>query len=806
MVMMKKTLAYIGMVVSILVMLTSCKSDILESFGSTEGGTDGVPVTLTFQTSFPDVSLSTRTVDDVKNLTLLVFDENHRYLYRAKATLDNITTAGSEITFLPEHTQPAIDNKIYKFSVTLMTSTKPRIIHFVANYNDFDAVLGEDHTQEGADEGEVMPKLISHNINQYSYWQVFKFDKIEANSFANKAFKLLRNEAKIAVESVDPRFTIMGFAIHNAPDRGTVAPYFSKIKKENDPRGIYSDVLYSFPYDPTETSIPAGLKLKVLGDAKTNKAPISLYEYSNEQATPDKQMTIILYGKRNQDANPSYYKLDIVDDIYADEDKKVFVGIKKIDLVRNNHYTIRVSAAKKEGYSTFDEAVKHPASNDIFSSVELQEFSEVSDGSYTLLVENTNAIMTLPGLFATHINFTGANLSVPTTRDVKVFLNGKECNGPIVGDDYIDYADYNANTGALSVNVKAIPTVADKRYTFTVVGTPPDLHTHIQRTVTLVVRKRYNFNLQLIELTPDKKQGAEVNLKFKIPGTLPSTLFPFDVYIAADQLSPLVKGDLDDHMKVQKIGKRTYYVYTVTTASTQDQDITLHFQRTRSDGTSDVTLISEHFNNADVILPNSQSECSDSKGRLTYSGGSYSVPKVVPSDYRTTVKATGVAGVTAKMVSAGYVEFTGLNTVANGLANLTLTTEINVGNGILTATKTQTVNQWKQQLAAHQTMDLDISKVVVSGTIKYQVSSANADLNPLPSYVNVKVKSDNATVNSKLELKSDGVYTFTISNLNTVKSPVAFSFEADKGTTKYESNSMYISKLFDHPEIVLSVR
>ncbi len=799
---MKKTLSYIGLVVSIVLMLTSCKSDILESSGGDVEGTDGVPVTLTFEAALPGGAVATRTPNDINNLTLLVFNDQHRYLYRAEATLDAVITTPPGIVFEPHGLKhDAINNQVYRFKVTLMTSTKARIIHFVADYDKhrLDNQLGADVELENADEGEVLPRLVSEDIGDYSYWQSYKFDKIDNTIFNGKAFELLRDKARIRVENpATSGFTLKGFSIHNAPDRGTLAPYLSK--KELDPAGprpMYRDVLYTFPLDPVDPTLPPGLTLKKQGVTESNLAPLPVFDYSNSQAEPDKQMSVILYGRGKADHTDVYYKLDMVREIYAvPGDKASFIGVERFNIVRNNNYVVKIASANGKGYATYEEAVKNPASNNLFGSVELQDYSDITDGQYTLIVDNTNAIMTLPGHFYSPITFVGPNLDKPREH-VHVYYKGKECTGKIEGDQYIDFAKYDSNTGVLQVDVTNIPTNSDERYVFNVVGTG-DNGAHIQRTITLILRKRYEFKMHLEDKDPtNRKQGSEVDVVFTIPGTLPSTLYPFDIKIAADQLSPLVNATYNDQMKVLKEGQRTYYVYTVKTPSTVDKEYTLHFQRTRTNGTCDVTAISDNFYNDDEILKNGQSYSDDNRGELTYTGISYTLPKVVPSEYRTKLDVDGPGGVTATIVSAGYVAFNGLGVVSDA-ANLTLTATMKLGNGTVKAKKTMLVSEWKQLLRDKKPMNLDISEVTVEEKANYKRSD-EAPYGQVPAGTTFTVTTTETSLHPTITSTGSGTYRLTVTGLENIKKPVSFTCRATINGIEYESNSAYLSKIIDYP-------
>lgn len=804
---MRKVLYNIGMALSILFMLASCNSETIEFIGGQEA-TDGVPITLTFQTTMPERRVDTRTTSSIQNLTLLVFNEKHRYLYSAKAVLQQIEPMPAGIDVLPEDlAHPSVDNMVYKFTVTLMTSTSPRIIHFIADHNNMHNILDDEQQFEGADEGEVIPSIHSMDMEDYSYWQSFKFNNIDQHIFTNRSFHLLRDKARVRIENETSNFELKGFCLHNAPDRGVIAPYISKIAlNPSDPREMYRDVLYTFPLDPIQPTIPSGIELKVSGDVQTNTAAIPVFEYSNSQADSDEQLSVIIYGKGNSDHDYAYYKLDFVRDIYADPENKLgFIGTERFDIVRNNNYVVKITSADGKGYDTYEEAVRNPASNNLFGSVELQQFSDISDGHYTLIVDNTNAIMTLPGEFRSPISFVGADLENPS-QYVSVYLNGKECIGDISDDPYIDYAKYDKTTGVLQVNVTNIPTNTDEAYTFNVVATAPGSPVNILRTITLKLRKRYDFNLKLEDRSSNNKlQGEPVDVKFTIPGTLPSTLYPFDVYIAADQLSPLIDATTNDNLKILKHGKRNYYVYTVRTPSTTDQEITLHFQRTTNNKSCVVTAVSDNFISSDVILPIAESTPTNNRGLLTYMGVSYTDPKIVPSSYRTQLAVSGVSGVTATMAAAGYVEFSGSNWLtASG--NLTLTATMNLGNSTVQATRTLPVSEWKQILADRGELRLNISEVTIKTQVNYRASNDNP-YQAVPTNAAFSIAANDASypaTNITVNNLEAGYYTIRYASLQDITTPIGFTYNATIGGTPYGSNSIYLSQLIDNPVVNLS--
>lgn len=601
---MKVFIKYISLALLSISALYSCHNDsVVESKGDEPLLADGTPITLSITANLPGQGIATRNVQSIKNLYLVVFDKDHRYLYRAKAVLNQIVTSPPGIEYLPKEANEPVSNELYRFSVTLLSSNSPRIIHFISNY-DWEG-FKKDYELEGSDEGEIIPALYSRNSNQIIYWQSIKFNTIGKNSFHNKAFKLLRNEAKISLNNEDNEFTLSGFCINNAPDRGTVAPFHSKINMSDPSEEAYKDVLYNFPYKPVSPTILPNTALHKVGNEQNNKSSLTVFEYNNTEADADKKMAIIVYGKRKGGKRHGYYKIDIKKEVVDDDGN--YIGSVPFNILRNWHFTITVNKVSTDGYPTYDEAVRNPAGNNIFASVELEDYPQVSDGDFMLSVDQPDIVRVSPGSFATTIRFAGPNLSSPATQHVNVFYNGKILAGAFTDDEYINDARFDKQTGTLTVNVKKIPVNEEKNYVFTVIGSSVDKQVHIQRTIRLKLHQKYNFNLELKEYNHSSNpQGERIDLIFTVPGTLPKTLFPYSVYIQADQLSPYVnKNDnIYDEMKVVKQDKKIYYEYIVKNPSSDGHDRreTIHFQRTTTNGKCTVTFISGYYNNGTVEL------------------------------------------------------------------------------------------------------------------------------------------------------------------------------------------------------------
>ena len=233
---MKSKLHYIFYVIAITLSFIACSEhDLLTD--SSLFKSEGLPVEINGSLITPDVQvLSTRSLGetpDIKKLYAIVFDNNGLLLEvdtckAANSNGDNISnfsTASNGLTY---------------FHVTLHTSTTPRIVHLVANFNPaFTTIL---------DEASLMRKMTVTDSTD-SYWQRIVFDEgiyINSNGTVDiektlpkmQNLKLIRNFAKVTVsisDSIKNIFIPQGYYVFNQPVSGTVAPYNVNTTINEDP-------------------------------------------------------------------------------------------------------------------------------------------------------------------------------------------------------------------------------------------------------------------------------------------------------------------------------------------------------------------------------------------------------------------------------------------------------------------------------------------------------------------------------------------------------------------------------------------
>ena len=571
---------------------------------------EGDSITVTGSLMMPNMVIETRsTVGDVAKLYLFVFDENHRFVQRATAQLTSGDSPPGAETHMPGGKTAVLDNKVRNFSVKLLATSRKRIIHFVANY-DMPANRQEDYLLKDMDEGQFMSGLQAQDLRKPTLWRAFSFNGLSTNSFNNRVFHLLRNQAEVQlVMEPNVNFELRGFCLHNAPRRGAVAPYVSKeALSTTDPDEHYRDVLYSFPTTPDEPTLTSDNNvyevLSANGDIspegwKTNKSNIALFEYRNSEADRDKQVSVIMYGRQRVNGRlerPGYYKIDLKEDVPDAQNN--YVGSDPYDIVRNYIYEVKVRSVANKGYETLQQALEAPAGNNIFASVELQDYPQISDGKYKLDVDKTEVILTKPSTYEANISFVKVGQeSNNLLGNVNVYCKRKPVATAFNNDPYIQSASFS--NGKLTIVTRNPYPAQRKSYKFLVVGDNKDTNnpSRILRTINVTLRQPYQFNASLTNSSGETSaQGKLMELSFDVPGSIPAQLFPYTVLIEAKGLTPLKDDYTNQNIKLVIRNKKIFYEYTVVTPTNgQKRRETLYFKRNASSATVGAVLSSELF-------------------------------------------------------------------------------------------------------------------------------------------------------------------------------------------------------------------
>lgn len=647
-ILMKRRVYLYCIALPLLLLLAGCAREPMGGMLIPEGK-EGDSITLTLglhADDLSDLTLRSEAINDdevekITSLRVLVFDEHQQFLYSTDAVLGDPASADAfdDEAFLPDGKKGSI-TMIKSFKATFIQSDKPRYLHFVANY-DWTGQT-QDYYLVGNSAGAIIPNLITkietangNNDKTKAFdpmWAQVKLNKLDGQSLQGKVVKLLRCHAKVTV-TVAPEvngFELTGFAACNVHKSGTVAPF------------VMDNYAFSFPYAPTKATIPPDVET-ILNNDPTHIVPANtefkIFEHQNDG---NKKVFLIIRGNKkllNGDTQERYYKVDFV----AKRNRENIVNDRVLPIIRNNHYKVTITAVNSDGYATMAEAIAAPAHNNIFSSIELQEFTQVSGEMFTLKADPVQILIVRPGKYDFNTGFAITN----SDYHFKPYGGG---TGVGSGAQYIRYykrwSDHDAYMGALiqtdvsarsgnddhfSVEVKNIPSDAVERYSIEVAGlrsyapddTPPanpkDLYTYVHadgkpvttgatnpliRNVEITIRKPLLFKAKLVDGA--QGQAGDKFLEFDIYKNLPKGIFPFEVLIEAPDLSPRNTKGNTENLTIVKRGGKIYYRYLVKTDSYDRHNGRVRIPVLVNDGTTspkhDIVLSSPYYE-TETIYP-----------------------------------------------------------------------------------------------------------------------------------------------------------------------------------------------------------
>ena len=289
----------------LLAMVSTACSDIRDIVG---GGTqdlpsDGVVLTLKLP-NFTKNTVATRANEQpqIKSLCVLCYDADNKYLGMSNITSSNIIPKGSDSYDVKVKAEPG--------TVTL---------HIVANTtitdNDAKNAEGKNNLYNATREGNL-------NLDAPVCWGSVTVEDL-LNSKTEVC--LFRQFAKASVTKDDTKvknFEITGFKLFNTATKGTIAT----TKLDND------------------VSLPSSV-------AYTKEDDYSMGEHPFYETPAGKAYMII---KAKYDGGPdTYYKVEFLNNGTSTQ----------MDLLRNHHYQVKVTAVNHEGWATEDEAINNKSEN-----------------------------------------------------------------------------------------------------------------------------------------------------------------------------------------------------------------------------------------------------------------------------------------------------------------------------------------------------------------------------------------------------------------------------------------------------------
>lgn len=543
-------------------------------------------ITVRFTAEIPDfTTIHTRANGGVNDLYLLVFDANGSFIVRKKAVLSEQTTTGGT------------------FNIELPSSTQRRIIHFVSNY---DWTIHTD--SPGVNEAGVVAMMQTDNA---TFWARMELTNgISENSFNNTTVQLLRNQAKMSVTNDADNFSLIGFAIHNAPQMGTVAPYSLS--------GGFAEGIIT---EPTAVSL--------MSASQSNVSNVEKFLFERKNAMASNITTAIVKGTFG--GSTYYYKIDLVD-----------ANKNRLDIQRNYHYVVKIKSVTRAGYTNFNDALTGASHNNTALDPIIEKYPMISDGTRKLEVEKTLVVLTQPGqtfqVWAKY--FPDATSNTVNNAGVTVAL--------AAGNEALQSTSlhFDPSTGIITATSigGVLPTEQKEAR---IVVTNGDL----ARTIRVILRTPFSFAPVTINNdspgTITNGQGKDAYLRFQIPTDFPDELFPLPIKIHSQGLYPATTG-----LELVVENNQIHYIYRAT----QKGEQSIYLKTNKSDNAETVKL------NADYFLDDSVAYRPDKftiSGNIVYNrmysywGNQW---EEVPNN--ATVTVTGVTGYTMTITPEGRYTFT----------------------------------------------------------------------------------------------------------------------------------------------------
>ena len=537
---MKSLVKYIFIM---LCFLASCQRAELEDTSSDvpKDETSLGKATISFSVNLPAPEVPAKAMGDapytdIRNLYLIVFDENGYFVEACKAELigENDVTHG-------EH----LNERSY--NVTLTLTDQKRIIHIIANCPTDQIRYGNEY--------EVISSMYVTKGQEIetSYWNriqvpyiLLKDDGIHLKDEITAKFTcipLLRNYTQITVVPGPQlnNFVLEAFAVYNTINVGTVAPYNKsnqtfQLFYDND--GLYTyDKLLEYGYEGHALARATLDNTLTDSDFIAPNQPFYMYERkisvhsSEEEKWDESPAHIIIMGKYNGSQTSTYYKIDLVRRIGTGTDTRN----QYYNLLRNFKYVFTLNEVTGAGYSELDDAMEKPAGNNLSGATDTQGYTNISDGLGRLFVSFADTTL------VTSDNIKLKYKYIPQLQNADVIANDRVSITPAITDDSGAVIKSLVNTTGpdsdgwttFEFSIQPIGAIEKNQEINLHVSDNPNLH----KTVRFSLLRPYAMEVKCDPKKISAGVGKEISLKIGIPDDLTENLFPLDFMIEVDKLS-----------------------------------------------------------------------------------------------------------------------------------------------------------------------------------------------------------------------------------------------------------------------------
>lgn len=452
------------------------------------------------------------------------------------------------------------------FYVKLTEETQDvRYIHFIAVSEPNDvlerAVRGN---FDAVDEAAFVQKLVTSG-GDIAYWgrrQVTSITRYMSTYF--QGIQMIRNFAKVKVSLAQGvnNFTLLGFRVFDAPDRGAIAPFnnstsdystsgsglvqinfnrfanysqAANLAEQNNHTpytfltrddGYHGYMPLDYQYDPLSTSY--GIDTDPGDDFWVQPAAADyLYECSYR---PDRNPFIILKGIYG--GQTYYYKADFV---YENQDAHV---TEYYDILRNFQYTFNITSVSGKGSDHVYDAVNSIALNNLQGSTLARSLTSIASDNSQLFVSTTQKLITSGTTFTMYVKSVTAEGNEPDdTEEVTAEVLTSSGGGSILTSE-VSISSSPETTGPYASWHKVTFGVTDAEtlkpgevWKQSIVFKNPS---GLVRILDLTLRRPLAMKVDVTDFVPNA-QDSPCEVKMSIPAGIADFNFPLYFYIEQEE-------------------------------------------------------------------------------------------------------------------------------------------------------------------------------------------------------------------------------------------------------------------------------
>lgn len=552
---MKKIYTYISMLM--LLLATACQQDELVSSPTLQ------PDEYQFTVTIPEPVVASRALGDQPQdvmqmpMRVLVFDENGFFIANQVATVNSFE--GNRGTY----------------TVKLPKSDAEVSLHFVLG----DVTFG---TYSPAANAVSIFSNLTVKDGVDAYWGHLTVEKGITSNTVLGTVKLVRNFAKISVTKGEGRnedFMLLGYALVNETNEGTVAPYtgsgFATFEGLDGADDVYATFRENNDRYP-------GVTCGEIDESAPEADEFTLEpKYVYERNQDDSDAPVYILVKADFNGATCYYKLDIVS-------SDATTGVTSyLNLYRNFAYHVIIGNVESKGYDSIEEAMNAAASNNISASVEVSEVNRIEDNvGRELSVDKLHIMLVSTDEYTLNYNYT---------------IGGKPANDhvnavPVDGDDeggynYEAVKEIRCNKDGTITIIPADPLPASMQTQEFIVISDEGL----SRRVTVNVRTPFEFTSSCIPLI-DAEAGTPQTVTLQLPENLPQSVFPLEFYI--EPIKKTIYPDVEKNRLPVRLHENSSFDYVATITQEQyeaSRTFEFHFLSNIAESATQIKVSSDLF-------------------------------------------------------------------------------------------------------------------------------------------------------------------------------------------------------------------